>query len=77
MEKIGFFEETEGVKSSTRLNSFMLLLFLMGFDIMLAQTPTFALDYNFIFFNFVGLLGVFTPKYLHKLAESKLGTIKN
>ena len=30
--KTGFFEEKEGVKSSTRLNSFILLFALIGLD---------------------------------------------
>ena len=71
MSKTGFFEEKEGVKSSTRLNSFILLLFLIGFDILLTQTTSFKIDVNFISFNFLMLIGVFTPKFLHKLAELK------
>ncbi len=70
MKKVGFFEEEEGVKSSTRLNSFILLAFLMLFDYLLSRMPAFKIDYFFIVFNFVMLLGVFAPKYLHKLAEN-------
>ena len=33
MKTVGFFEESEGKKSSTRLNGFILLFFLMAFDL--------------------------------------------
>jgi hypothetical protein len=72
MEKTGYFEERPGVKSSTRVNSFILLLFMMAFDILLALTPGFILGYNFVLFNLVLLIGVFAPKYLQKLVETKL-----
>ena len=74
--KIGFFEEKEGVKSSTRLFSFILLLSLIAINVMLVYTQGFAIDYNFIMFNFLMLIGVFAPKYLHKLAENKLNINK-
>ena len=74
--KSGFFEEKEGVKSSTRLNSFILLFFLMAFDTILALTKGFEIDYNFILLNIIFLLAIFTPKYLHKIAEMKLGNIE-
>ena len=67
----GFFEEKEGIKSSTRLNSFILLFFLMGFDAMMVTLDGFSIDSNFIAFNFLLLIGIFTPKFLHKLAELK------
>lgn len=73
MQKVGFFEEKPGVKSSTRLNSFLLLLFLMAFDASLSFATGFIIDYNFILFNLMILLGVFAPKYLHKIAEVKFG----
>jgi len=73
---VGFFEEKQGVKSSTRLFSFVILLFLIVFDILLALTDNFNLEYNFIMFNFLMLIGVFAPKYLHKLAETKLNIKK-
>lgn len=67
--KVGFFEEKENVKSSTRLNSFLLLLFLFVFDFYLAINPNFEITFDFVLFNLVMLAGIFTPKYLHKLAE--------
>lgn len=70
--KTGFFEESPGVKSSTRLFSFFLLWFLFGFDCLIATTPGFKIEVYFIVFNFVVLIGVFMPKYLHKLAEAGL-----
>ena len=69
--KVGFFEEKEGVKSSTRLNSFILLFALIGLDAGMLFYVQGAIDQNFIAFNFLVLLCVFTPKYLHKLAELK------
>jgi hypothetical protein len=45
------------------------------FDFFLASTPNFSMDSSFILFNFVMLIGVFVPKYLHKLAELGLFTI--
>ena len=74
MNKVGFFEEKPGVKSSTRLNSFILLLFFMAFNISLSLATGFVIDYNFILFNLVLLIGVFAPKYLHKIAETKFGS---
>ena len=72
--KTGFFEEKEGVKSSTRLNSFILLFALIGLDagwLLYVEHIQNPIDANFIAFNFLILLCVFTPKYLHKLAELK------
>jgi hypothetical protein len=75
-EKVGFFDEKKkGVRSSTRLNSFILLFFMMGFNILLSQTEGFKIDSSFIVFNFLLLIGIFAPKYLHKIAESKLSDI--
>ncbi len=67
----GFFEEKEGVKSSTRLNSFILLWALIGLDAGLLLYTKVPIDANFITFNFLLLIAVFAPKYLHKLAELK------
>jgi len=76
MSKTGFFEESEGVKSSTRLNSFILLFFLMGFDLLMMRLANFSIDSNFIGFNFLILIAIFAPKYLHKIAELKSGNGK-
>jgi len=70
MKNIGFFEEQEGVKSSTRLNSFILLIFYCIFSSCWALAGN-LIDSNFIIFSFVILIAVFAPKYLHKLAEIK------
>ena len=67
----GFFEEKEGVKSSTRLNSFILLFALIGLDAGLLIYVQAPIESNFIMFNFLFLIAVFAPKYLHKLAELK------
>ncbi len=68
MKKVGFFYESEGVRSSTRLNSFLLLLCFFIFNLIyfLNSEP---IEMNFILFDFVLLIGIFAPKYLHKLAE--------
>ena len=73
----GFFEEAPGVKSSTRLFSFLVMLFLFAFNILLSISEGFSIDYNFILFNFIILIAIFTPKYLHKLAERKAGHSKS
>ncbi|KKK60090.1 hypothetical protein LCGC14_3027840 [marine sediment metagenome] len=72
--KVGFFEEKEGVKSSTRLNSFILLFALIGLDagwLLYVEHIQNPIDANFIAFNFLVLIAIFTPKFLHKLAELK------
>ena len=71
MAKVGFFEEKEGVKSSTRLNSFILLLFFIAFNLMWINGGN-DLTGNLLLLDALVLVGVFTPKYLHKLAESKI-----
>ena len=71
MEKSGFFEERQGVKSSTRLFGLLLLIFMMGFDLSLALTVGFVMTYNFVLLNLVFLIAIFAPKYLQKLVESK------
>jgi len=86
----GFLEESEGVKSSTRLFSFLLLLFTFVFDgfyiyfkynILMKIADTIGeknalalydfslIDALVVGFTFILLIGVFAPKYLHKLAE--------
>ena len=45
--KTGFFEESPGVKSSTRLNSFILLWFFIAFNIMWIYGGN-GIDGNFI-----------------------------
>jgi hypothetical protein len=67
MNKIGFFEEQPEQKSSTRLYSFFLLLFFMAFNAMALRSGQ-TVD---LAFNFMLLLGVFAPKYLHKVQEVK------
>ena len=76
MKHVGFFEESCGVKSSTRLYSFILLLFFCVFNYMYLVHESHPLDFDFIFFDSLLLTAVFAPKYLHKLAEMKLGDIK-
>lgn len=68
MKKVGFFYEAEGIKSSTRLNSFLLLICFFIFNLIYFLNAG-LIEMNFILFNFVLLIGIFAPKYLHKLAE--------
>ena len=76
MSKVGFFEEEEGVKSSTRLNSFILLIALIGFNAMWLYGGN-DLTGNLLFFDALLLVGIFAPKYLHKIVESKLPISEN
>ena len=70
-EKVGFFYEKPGVKSSTRLNSFILLWAFILFNLIYFFNSG-AIEMNFILFDFVMLIGIFIPKYLAKIAESGL-----
>ena len=69
-KQTGFFEEKPGVKSSTRLYSFLLLLFFMVFNFYaLNMEQGMTLDLQM--FDFILLIAIFAPKYLHKVAELK------
>ena len=69
--KVGFFEEAEGVKSSTRLNSFILLWGLLAFDGMWLYGGN-EISANFLMLNGLLLVAIFAPKYIHKIVEMKL-----
>ena len=73
--RVGFLEEKPGVKSSTRLFSFLLLLFLFYFDYIVITKAGFEISAEFMGFNLIILVGVFAPKYLQKIAEMKLGNV--
>lgn len=75
-QKIGFFEEEPGVKSSTRLNSFILLCFFMIFNLLWVYGGN-VIDGNILMLDLVLLVGIFTPKYLHKVVESKTEILKH
>lgn len=68
MKKIGFFEESEGVRSMTRLMSFLLLIFFFLLNAIYFMGNG-QVDYNFISFDFMLLLAIFTPKLIQKYAE--------
>ncbi len=72
--KTGFFEEAQGVKSSTRLNSFILLIFFCVVNFMWINAGN-SIDGNLLIFDMILLVGVFAPKYLHKIIEMKIGTV--
>lgn len=69
-EKVGFFEEKDGIKSMTRLNSFLLLVFFFAFNV-LYLTGDGEIDLNFIELDLLLLVGVFVPKVLQKVVEAK------
>ena len=71
-KKIGYFEDRVGVKSLVKVECLILLVFMITFNILLVLTPGFLLSYNFVLFNLVLLIGIFTPKYLFKILESKI-----
>ena len=73
--KTGFFEEAPGVKSSTRLNGFILLWFFIVFNLMWIYGGN-AIDGNLLLFDALCLIGIFAPKYLHKIVEMKVGHLK-
>ncbi len=70
--KIGFFEESERVKSSTRLFSFLLLLFFFILNILWLPNIKAGFDSNVLTLDILMLIGVFVPKFLHKLAEKAI-----
>ena len=70
--KTGFFEEAPGVKSSSRLSSIVLLMLFCVLNFMWVKGGN-DLSSNFLFLDLLLLIGIFTPRYLHKLAELKLG----
>jgi hypothetical protein len=80
METIGFFEEAPGKKSSVRLNSFLLLLFFMAYNLPFAfanakavviGSPTASFDPNYLGFNILVLCFIFAPKVAQKYIELK------
>lgn len=72
MSKANFFEEAPGEKSSTRLKTFLLLLFLFLLDIILVTRPEFEVNVYFILLNGVILDYIFRPQKAHKILENKL-----
>lgn len=67
---VGFFEEKEGVKSMTRLCSFILLWIFFVINLLYFGGGG-AIDYNFITFDLVLLVGIFVPKVLQKVVEGR------
>jgi len=66
--KVGFFEESPGVKSSIRLMSFFSLFAAIVFGILTINTP----GENGLFITFGFLLGAFAPKAVQKFAELQI-----
>ena len=67
--KVGFFEEAEGVRSSTRLISFLCFFFTVGFDFLWIKGHD--ITDNFLIINLIFFTAVFAPKTIAKLAELK------
>jgi len=74
MEKTNYLEEGPGQKSSTRLKTFLLLIFLMALDFVLVTRDAFTVDVYFIALNGVILDYIFRPQKAHKVIENKLFT---
>jgi hypothetical protein len=70
-KKIGFFEEAEGVRSSTRLFSFLTLLFAFIFSWYYLIVDIKPIDTMFLTMLSLLLLAAFAPKHLQKIAELK------
>lgn len=62
------FEESNKRMSSTRIFSFIILIYMMYFDN--RYVVTHKIDYDFIVLNFIFLIAIFTPKYLQKKLEN-------
>lgn len=67
-----FFEENNGRKSSTRLYSFIVLGFFLVFNFFYVMTVG-EITMPFVAFNFILLIAIFAPKYLHKVMEVRYG----
>lgn len=66
------FEEDNGVLSSMRVYSFVMLVFTICFDTHCINKGK-DITWEFIMLNLVFLIAIFVPKYLQKLAELKFG----
>lgn len=82
--KVGFFSESEGVKSSMRLMSFLVFWLLVGIDYLVLERGFYkdkAYDMMFVVFfiavNLIFLVAVFFPKYLQKIIELGAARFQN
>jgi hypothetical protein len=64
------FEDGSGNLSSTRIYSFIVLLFMMKFNFYYLNKGN-NITWEFIMLDLVLLIAIFVPKYLQKLAELK------
>jgi len=69
--KIGFFEEEEGIRSMTRLMSFITLIFAFLFAWYYLIVDNKVIDTMFITYFTLLLCAAFVPKYLQKVVELK------
>jgi hypothetical protein len=79
-QQTGFFEETAGVKSLMRLQSFLVLLFFFVVNLLILATQIKALSKgcelpqindNFLWLDVIILTYAFFPKVAQKLIEAK------
>ena len=69
-EKVGFLEEKPNHRSSMRLFSLIVLMVFVVVNILyFSDLEVKKVEYSFISYDFLLLIGVFAPKYLQKLVE--------
>ena len=67
-----FWEETKYEQSSTRLMSLLVFFAWVRFNELYFATPTAHIsDYWLVLIELIYMIAIFTPKYLHKIAELK------
>ena len=72
---VGFLEEAPGIKSSTRLKTFFVMLFWFYWDYLVAPDKAFMQTTMFMAINLMFAVAVFAPQYLQKMAEMKFGNV--
>ena len=70
MNKVGFFEEKAGHKSSMRLYSFMSLIAGIAFAFFVVWTK--QVEANTVAMFYIFIIGAFAPKTVSKFAELKV-----
>ena len=72
---VGFLEEAPGIKSSTRLKTFFVMIFWFAWDYLVIPDKTFMQTTVFLTMNILFAIAVFAPQYLQKMAEMKFGNV--
>ncbi|MFA5395647.1 MAG: hypothetical protein WC346_06445 [Methanogenium sp.] len=68
--RIGFFEEDPGIKSMTRLKSFILEVFFCVFNSIFIFLDGEIDSWGFLLFNALLVIAIFYPHYLKQLVEA-------